>query len=175
MATIVQALTTLVLGCVAVYIAWRQWRTSHDRLVFDLFEKRFAVYKVTETLIDRAKIHGPIVRDDLEEFFDGIRGAEFLFDGEARTFLKTIGDKAVKANMRRGQLDLHPNHPSYSKLVDEEEDILDFLRKQDRALEDFFRKYLDLSEVGLLRQNRLVSCVKKAGGRVWKTMRQRPL
>ena len=164
MATIVQALTTLVLGCVAAYIAWRQWRTSHYRLVFDLFEKRFAVYEVTKTLINRAAIHGPIVRDDLQEFSNGIRGAEFLFDGEARTFLMTISDKAFTAHMRRAQLDLHPNHPSYGKLVDEEEDILDFLRKQDRPLEDLFRKYLDLSGVGLLRQNRLVSFVKRRVG-----------
>ena len=45
MAAIIQALTTLVLGWVAGFIAWRQWRTSHDRLVLDLFERRFQVFQ----------------------------------------------------------------------------------------------------------------------------------
>jgi hypothetical protein len=41
MAATAQLLTTLVLGLVAGYIAWRQWRTAHDRLILDLFERRF--------------------------------------------------------------------------------------------------------------------------------------
>ena len=45
MAAITQLVTTLVLGLIAAYIAWRQWRTSHDRLILDLFERRFQVFQ----------------------------------------------------------------------------------------------------------------------------------
>jgi hypothetical protein len=47
----VQAITTLIIGLFAGYIAWRQWRTSQDRLVLDLFEKRFQVFQeLTRTI-----------------------------------------------------------------------------------------------------------------------------
>jgi hypothetical protein len=40
-AAIAQLFTTLMVGLIGGYIAWRQWRTSHDRLTLDLFERRF--------------------------------------------------------------------------------------------------------------------------------------
>jgi hypothetical protein len=149
----VQALAPTVVAIVAAFIAsviaLRQWRTAHDRLSFDIFQKRFAVYEATKTLINRAAIHGQFTPDDLGEFYNAIRGAEFLFDGETRTLLMSIGDKAFTARMRRAQINRQPNHPSLDTLIDEEENILDFLRDQDRNLEGHFSRYLDLSKVGL--------------------------
>jgi hypothetical protein len=41
----VQALAPTVVAIIAAliasYIAWRQWRTAHDKLSFDLYEKPF--------------------------------------------------------------------------------------------------------------------------------------
>jgi hypothetical protein len=38
----------------ALYIGLRQWKTAHDRLAFDLYEKRFAVYEAVKNLINTA-------------------------------------------------------------------------------------------------------------------------
>ena len=83
------------------------------------------------------------------EFYDGIRGAQFLFDGDTRDLLNTIGDLALKARMRRAQLERTPSHPNLDQLIDEEENVLGFLRQMDQRVEDLFRRYLDLSKVGL--------------------------
>jgi hypothetical protein len=141
----------IVAAFIAGYIAFRQWLTARDRLCFDLFEKRFAVYETTKKLINTAALQGQITQEDLGEFYSGIRGAEFLFDGETREFLNTIGDLAFKARMRRAQLNQNPNHPNLDQLIDEEENVLDFLRNQEGRVENLFRRYLDLARVGLRR------------------------
>jgi hypothetical protein len=142
----------IIAAFIAGYIALRQWWTAHDRLRFDLFEKRFAVYQATQTLINGVTLHGQISMEDMGEFYHGIRGAEFLFDGTTRDFLTKIGEMAFKARMKRHQLEKQPDHPNSHKLIDEEEDILEFLRDQNPKLEKDFRRFLDLSKVGLLRK-----------------------
>jgi hypothetical protein len=53
---LVQALGPTVVAVIAAfiagYIAWRQWRTAHDKLSLDLFEKRFAVYEATKNFLN---------------------------------------------------------------------------------------------------------------------------
>jgi hypothetical protein len=139
----------IVAASIAGCIAYRQWRTAHDRLSFDIFQKRFAVYDATKRLINSVTIEGQVVPDNIAEFYNRIHGAEFLFSGETQTFLMSISDIAFKARMRRAQLERHLNHPNLDKLIDEEENFLEFLREQDRNLDRHFRRYLDLSKVGL--------------------------
>src|ERR1700733_1277510 len=92
----------IVAALIAGYIALRQWLTARHRLKLDIFDKRFAVYEATKMLITKR----PIRPHDLGEFYNGTRGAEFLFDGDTRTFLMNLGDIAFKARMKRYELDL---------------------------------------------------------------------
>src|SRR5215468_8137537 len=101
----VQALAPTVVAIIAAliasYIAWRQWRTAHDRLSFDLYEKCFAVYEAVENIINTAYLHGGVTQGDLDAFYEGIRGAEFLFDGRAKDFVANIRWMAWKASNAR--------------------------------------------------------------------------
>jgi hypothetical protein len=132
----------------ALYIGLRQWKTAHYRLTFDLYEKRFAVYEAVKNLINTAG-GGSVIQKDLDVFYEGIRGAEFLFDGETRDFVMKIGDKAWKAKTARARRQQSGHHPQTDKLIDEEENILNFLSVQTEAIEDVFKPYLDLSKAGL--------------------------
>jgi hypothetical protein len=147
----IQALGPSVVAVIAAgiagYIAWRQYRTAHYRLTFDLYEKRFAVYEAVKNLINAST--GGVIQKDLDEFYEGIRGAEFLFDGEARNFVMKIGDMALRAKIARARRQRSDHHPQTDKLIDEEENILNFLSVQTEAIEDIFRPYLDLSKAGL--------------------------
>jgi hypothetical protein len=93
--------------------------------------------------------HGQLIARDLNEFYDKIRGAEFLFDGDTRNFVMNIGDMASKARMAQASLDRNQNHPLTTQLIDEQEKLLTFLRDQNKNLENMFGRYLDLSKVGL--------------------------
>jgi hypothetical protein len=141
----------VIAALIAAYIALRQWRTAYDRLRLDMYERRFASYDATKTLVNMITSHGQTTSDDIANFYAGIPGAEFLFDGETRGFLETIGQMAFKARMKRVSLERHPNHPRADALIAEEEKIMEFLLDYNgERLEKLFSRYLDLSKVGLI-------------------------
>lgn len=132
----------IVVGFIAALIAYRQWKTAHYQLCLDMFEKRFAVYTAIKNLID---IHsGRPTREELNVFYKDIRGAEFFFDGETRHVVMDMADLAWRAANLAQEMD--PDHPQAAKL----DKILEEVSKMtDRTLEAKFRRYLDLSKVGL--------------------------
>jgi hypothetical protein len=89
-AAIAQIITTSVVGLIAVYIAWRQWRTAHDRLILDLFERRFQVFQdLTRTV--SAAVNKPHVEiNDLADFDQATEKARFLFGPEVHGYLREV-------------------------------------------------------------------------------------
>jgi hypothetical protein len=141
----------IIAGFIAGYIALRQWRTAHDKLRLDMFDRRIAVYDATKALTNMASLHGQVTMEDLGRFYETIRGSEFLFFGETRKFVTNIGITAFKARMARASLQKSANHPREDRLLAEEQEMLDQLRAADEKLEKLFARYLDLSKVGLRR------------------------
>ncbi len=89
-ASIMQALTTLVLGIFAAFIAWRQWRTSQDRVVLDLFERRFQVFQeLTRAIAAAFNKPNPVV-SDLANFDAATEKARFLFGPEVHSYLVEV-------------------------------------------------------------------------------------
>src|SRR5262245_40764107 len=122
MATIVAVLAVLA----ATYIGLMQWRTAHYRLCFDLYEKRFKVYEVIKDLIDKATLLNQVIPADLDGFYEGIHGAEFLFDGKTRQFITDISQLAWKASYARARRQRNDSEPSEG-LILEEQAILETL------------------------------------------------
>jgi hypothetical protein len=143
------AFVAIVAACIAGYIAWKQWKTAQDRLRLDMHQKRFVVYDAAKRLVNMTMIHGQLTAEDLGNFYDGIKGAEFLFDGETKVFLNKIGTMAIKAMNARARLQRQPDHPNADKIIDEEQDIVQFLMDQGPRLDSVFTRYLDISTVGL--------------------------
>jgi hypothetical protein len=85
-----QVVTTLVLGLVAGYIAWRQWRTAQDRLVLDLFDRRFQVFYDLTRAIAEAFNKSLVSVDDLNKFDVARERARFLFGPEVPEYLQLV-------------------------------------------------------------------------------------
>jgi hypothetical protein len=64
---VASAIATVIIGAIVAYIAWRQARTAREKLVLDLFDRRFAWYfSVRESLLkpldaDRATVSAAFV------------------------------------------------------------------------------------------------------------------
>jgi hypothetical protein len=85
-----QVVTTLLLGLIAAYIAWQQWHSSHDRLVLDLFDRRFQVFhELTRAILEA--FHKPNAGvNDLAKFDAASEKARFLFGPEVLEYLNSI-------------------------------------------------------------------------------------
>jgi len=93
--SIIQVVTTLVLGGVAAYIAWRQWRTSQDRLVLELFDRRFQVFQELTRTIAGAFQKTGVKISDLANFDAATEKARYLFGAEVHEYLKDVRKKLI--------------------------------------------------------------------------------
>jgi hypothetical protein len=85
-ATIIAALSAVG---VTGYFTWRQWRTAKDKLLLDLFDKRFALYEELRAAVIRRGID----QNSVVHFKRAISRAQFLFGPEVQIFLeKTAKD-----------------------------------------------------------------------------------
>lgn len=150
---IIQALgptaVAVVVGLVALLIAWRQRRTGKRRLQLDMFDRRYSMYEATKSLIDKIAVNGQVSSNDLVEFRRSVRGAEFLFGGEARQFFKSLINLSLQADLARGKQAQAKDEAVLGKLFDEEDQYLKLVEAEGPNLEKIFARYLDLSAIGV--------------------------
>jgi hypothetical protein len=90
MQCVLQALSVLVIGGIGAYIAWRQWRTAHDRLKLDLFDRRLAAYQRLKDATSPITASGKVTNEDTDRFARAMYDMRFLFDKETDTCVDEI-------------------------------------------------------------------------------------
>jgi hypothetical protein len=139
----------VVVGLFIVVVGWRQWRTGKQKLRLDMFDRRYSMYEATKFLIDKIAINGQVSSADLSEFRRHVRGAEFLFDGEARKFFKSLIDLSLQADLARTKQAQAKDEAALGEFFDEEDQYLKLVAAEGPNLERIFARYLDLSKVGI--------------------------
>jgi hypothetical protein len=89
-------LQTTVFGGIAIYIAWRQWKTANAKLVMDLFEKRFALYKNAHAAIAPITRSGRATDEDLRKFDEFMGQALFLFGADVEAYLRGLRENIIQ-------------------------------------------------------------------------------
>ena len=89
-----QAFSLPVLAVVAAWIAYRQYRTAHDKLRLELFDRRLQVFIDTSKFIGNVRQASIPELEDLRTLFRALDGAAFLFDEEIRTYLSKLHEIA---------------------------------------------------------------------------------
>jgi hypothetical protein len=140
---------TVVVGVFASVIGWRQWQTGNYRVRLNMFDRRYAMYEATKFLFGTIAINGSVTSKDFADFREKIRGAEFLFDGEARQFFQRLLDLSWRAYMARSRQKRTKDDAILNRLFDEEDECLRLVEAEGPNLEKLFFKYLDLSKLGL--------------------------
>ena len=82
-----------VIGIIAALIAYFQWVTAHQKIVLELFDKRFAAFRDVQSAIIPILRHGALTQ---EEFFTFARAAErcrFLFGNDVHEYLAELRKK----------------------------------------------------------------------------------
>ncbi len=139
----------VAVGLFVGFVAWRQWRTGKQQLRLKMFDRRYSMYEATKLLIDKIAINGQVSSTDLIEFRRNVRGAEFLFGGEARKFFKSLIDLSLQADLARSKQARAKDETALGELFDEEDQYLKLVAAEGPNLEKIFARYLDLSKVGI--------------------------
>lgn len=81
---------SVAVALLAAAIAWGQWYTAREKLILEIFDKRFSVYEQAREAI------GPVIRagrpsdNDLQVYGTMMREARFLFGDDVYTYLDEI-------------------------------------------------------------------------------------
>lgn len=97
--TVLQALLTPLIALLALYVAWQQWRTNHNKFRLDYFDRRFSIYKAAMQLATEISSQGNVSNDELHSFSVNTREAEFFFDDEIAGFCRDMHNEARAIQM----------------------------------------------------------------------------
>src|SRR6266571_5603899 len=99
---LLQALSTPAIALLAVVIGVMQWRTSHQRAVLDLFEKRWQAYKGIREVISEVVRSGSVSNEATFSYLRAIDGTEFLFGPEVYAYLRDVHKKLAQHHTFEG-------------------------------------------------------------------------
>lgn len=90
----------LIVGIIASFIAYRQWRTAHAKLKLDLFEKRYQLFLDVWNFLSRPALANQLSGYDqvvyLHELKKKIPIANFLFGNEIEQYMKNAVENLKK-------------------------------------------------------------------------------
>jgi hypothetical protein len=100
-----QALATPVIGIGVGVVGFLQWRTAHQKVVLDLFEKRLAVYNLVRTSVARIITSGKVTNDSDFPMLEAINASTFLFGEDISVYLRGLWVAMCKLRALDDQID----------------------------------------------------------------------
>jgi hypothetical protein len=97
MISITASILTVTIAAIVAFIAWLQWRTADEKVVLDLFDKRFAVYEELRNGIYPARSGD---QNAVLGFKVATLRAQFLFGAEVTTFLEATASDLAEAMVK---------------------------------------------------------------------------
>ena len=95
-----QFIATIVIASFAVTITYRQWRTDHERVLLDLFEKRMTIYENVRAVIAEITRNGTADGATVLRFVQATDRIGLLFGIEVLAYSDETRERIV-------QLDYH--------------------------------------------------------------------
>jgi hypothetical protein len=142
------AALTPLLGVIAVYIAYQQYRTNELRLRHDLYERRLRVYKAVQAylvyILREAKVDIP----QAVQMYADASEAAFLFDKDVQKYIDLLYKKGIQLRSFRQQLYRPdgsvglPVGTERSHVADQEANLLKWFGDQLEESKELFRKHM---------------------------------
>jgi hypothetical protein len=145
-----QGLLTPVIGIVATYIAWQQWKTNQNKLNLDRYERRLHVYQEVIRFISIGIRDADYDNNELLTFRSKVSEADFLFGEEVPKYIDELQKRAV--NLHRWNKEYRdysqpkPEGYNHEKVVDEMHKELLWVSSQLEPARNIFKKYLNVSQ-----------------------------
>jgi hypothetical protein len=147
---ILQGLLTPVIGIVATYVAWQQWKTNRNKLNLDRYDRRMRVYQEVVRFIIIGIRDGNYDDDELLNFRPKVSEADFLFGEEVSKYIDELHQRGCNLSRRNKEYrdDSQPKPEGYNhkKVVDEMHKELLWFSSQSEPTRNIFKKYLNVGQ-----------------------------
>ncbi len=135
------AFVTLIIGILAVYIAWRQYRVAKAKLNLDLFEKRMKIYNETNLFLKGYLNTSGRNAEQAQHFSEFLTEAGFLFGKDIEDYMEELVRKFINQLRHREKV----GNTSSEENKDAWESEKWLARQQSQVVKAKFGKYLDFS------------------------------
>ena len=133
---------TVLIGIFVAFVGYQQYRVNRAKFKLDLFEKRFAVYKGTQTLLTCILRDAKVELEEVFRFRGTTQDAVFLFGEDITKFLSAIDKRALKLWQIGQELKDMPVGDKRSNLCREQSELLGVLTDDLPRLTGVFGPYL---------------------------------
>ena len=146
---ILKALLTPTIAVVAVYIAYQQWKTNQQKLIWARYDRRLHVYEEVRRILSIITRDADVSYDELLEFRTSVSEADFLFGPEIMDYIDTLYKRGVKLHSWNRQYcdatQTPPPEYDHKKVADGMHAESVWLIGQFEPAKMLFKKYLDVS------------------------------
>jgi hypothetical protein len=133
---------TILIGAGHAYVAFQQYRIAREKFKLELFEKRFAVFAATRTLLSHVLTDANVSLAQFFEFRAGAAEATFLFDSDVTGYLAEIDHKALRLHTTHDLIAQKPPVENRHELIEQNQQLLTWLTDQLAMLMVRFAPYL---------------------------------
>lgn len=139
------ALLTPVVAIFAVHVAASQWTTARNKLRFDLFEKRFAVYQGARNFLGAVMTTGKVGDEAMFKYMEATQAAKWIVSQEVHDYLeREIYKPALELQSIDAELDGMPVGQGRTRKVERKAELRKHLYAQFHSLDTWFSEYLKL-------------------------------
>ncbi|HVK54798.1 MAG TPA: hypothetical protein VM532_07185 [Burkholderiales bacterium] len=139
------AFIALIIGSIAVWIAYRHSTVTEARFKLELFEKRHDVFVATWKFLSELVQKNPITTTDIFNFCNSTANAKFLFGNEIAQFLEEAKLKGIKLGTAEYTLSRTPSDEARNAAYAERHELVTWVENELKQVKDRFKPYLDLS------------------------------
>lgn len=139
---VIKAIPVIILGCITVYIAWRQSNISHQGLIAQMFDRKVAVYGDVIAVVDRIMIEARADMNDVIDMNRVIARARFLFESDVTDYLIALKKAVVTLATVRDELKDEPAGPKRTALAKKSGDALREVSVAYEVLSDLIKPYV---------------------------------
>jgi hypothetical protein len=143
---ITQSLLTLLLAGSVGYLAFRHWRTSHERAILDLFEKRWETYIALQAVISDVLQTGTSPANVSFSFLSAINKAEFLFGAEVNVYLRQVYKLLIDLDFANTRIEDNGPGQGQAGHVQKRYDILMALSKFYVTINPLVKPYMNMTQ-----------------------------